>query len=90
MQCPVKVDLRDGWGHSGAGQGGCTPQKPVVRLGNGDRQQLRSSIQPSLAPGPTLARPRILLKADQELSDEDIADGLEISTDTVSRVRPRF
>ena len=66
------------------------PQKPVVQLGDGDRRQLRSLIRAGRAPARTLTHARILLKADQELSDEEIADGLEISTDTVSRVRQRF
>jgi len=66
------------------------PQKPVVQLGDGDRQQLRSLIRAGRAPARTLTHARILLKVDQEMVDEQIAEELEISTDTVARVRRRF
>jgi transposase len=66
------------------------PQKPVVQLGGGDRQQLRSLICAGRAPARTLTHARILLKIDQEMFDEQIAEELEVSTDTVARVRQRF
>lgn len=66
------------------------PQKPVVQLDDGDRQQLRSLIRTGRAPARALTHARILLKIDQEMFDEQIAEELEVSTDTVSRVRQRF
>lgn len=66
------------------------PQKPVVQLSDGDRQRLRSLIRRGRAPARALTHARILLKIDQEMVDEQIAEELEVSTDTVARVRQRF
>ena len=67
------------------------PQKLAMQLGDGDRHQLRSLIRRGRAAARALTHARILLKIDQELSYEQIAEEpLEISTDTVARVRQRF
>ena len=69
-----------------------------VTLTDDDRRELRSLINCGSAPARQLTHARILLKADEgedapsEASwpDTKIADALEISRSTVSRVRERF
>ena len=66
--------------------------KYVVHLDVEERTQLRSVIQTGVGPARRLLKARILLKADESdagaaWSDNQIANALETSIDTVSRTR---
>jgi transposase len=66
-----------------------------VTLDADERQHLHDLIAAGKAAARKLAHARILLKADAADGgpawlDRQIADGLEVSTDTVERVRQRF
>jgi transposase len=74
-------------------------EKPVkkykVTLTDDERQQLQNLIAAGKGAAQKLAHARILLKADAApggpaWTDDRIADALEVSTDTVARVRQRF
>jgi DNA-binding transcriptional ArsR family regulator len=67
---------------------------PVI-LSEAEREQLKSLIAAGAAPARKLTHARILLKADQSPQgpgwvDEAIADAVETSQPTVSRVRKRY
>lgn len=66
------------------------PQKHVVELGDGDRLQLRSLLRKGKASARCLTRARILLAAADQLTDEEIAERLELSPGLVYKVRGRF
>jgi len=66
------------------------PRKQVVQLGAGERRQLRAMISRGCASARALTHARILLKADNGLSDQQIAEELEVSASTVYWVRRRF
>ena len=66
-----------------------------VTLTADERQQLQDLITSGKAAAKKLAHARILLKADvadggPAWPDQRIADALEVSTDTIGRVRQRF
>src|SRR5207302_3093848 len=66
-----------------------------VTLTDAEQQQLRDLIAAGKGAAQKLAHARILLKADAApggpgWTDDRIADALEVSTDTVARVRQRF
>ncbi len=70
-------------------------KKYRVTLTADERQQLTALIAAGQAAAKRLAHARILLKADQAdggpaWDDERIAEAVEVSTDTVGRVRQRF
>jgi len=70
-------------------------KKYKVTLTSDERQQLQKLIAAGKASAKKLAHARILLKADAAKggpawSDSRIAKALEVSTDTVARVRERF
>jgi transposase len=70
-------------------------KKYKVTLTDDERQRLRDLIAAGKAAAQKLAHARILLKADAapggpEWTDERIAEAVEVSTDTVARVRQRF
>jgi transposase len=70
-------------------------KKYVVTLTNEERRQLQDLIAADKAAAKKLTHARILLKADAcpggpNWPDERIAEALEVSTDTVGRVRQRF
>ena len=70
-------------------------KKYLVTLTTDEREQLSALIGVGKAAAKKLAHARILLKADQAdggpaWSDEAIAEAVEVSTDTVARVRQRF
>ncbi len=70
-------------------------KKYVVTLTEEERQHLRALVAADKASAKKLAHARILLKADASPGgpnwpDERIAEALEVSTDTVGRVRQRF
>ena len=70
-------------------------KKYKVTLTDDERQQLRDLIAAGKGAAQKLAHARILLKTDAApggpgWTDERIAEALEVSTDTVARVRQRF
>ena len=70
-------------------------KKYLVTLTAGERDQLTTLIAAGTAAAKKLAHARILLKADQAdggpgWADDVIAEAVEVSTDTVARVRQRF
>jgi hypothetical protein len=70
-------------------------KKYKVTLTADERQHLRDLIAAGKAAAQKLAHARILLKADVApdgpgWTDDRIADAVEVSTDTVARVRQRF
>ena len=67
----------------------------LVTLTAEEREELNALIAAGKAAAKKLAHARILLKADQAEGgpawpDEGIAEAVEVSTDTVERVRQRF
>jgi transposase len=66
------------------------PQKHVVQLRDGDRQQLRSMLAAGRASARALTHARILLKADEGLTDEQIAEELDVGPSMIYGVRQRF
>jgi transposase len=70
-------------------------KKYTVTLTAEERQQLQELIATGKAAAKKLAHARILLKADaaeggSRWDDQRIADAIEVSADTVARVRQRF
>lgn len=70
-------------------------KKYLVTLTAAEQDQLTALIAAGKAAAKKLAHARILLKADQAdggpgWTDEAIAEAVEVSTDTVARVRQRF
>jgi transposase len=70
-------------------------KKYKVTLTAGERQQLSTLIAAGKAAARKLTHARILLKADEAEGapawpDDTIADAVEVSADTVARVRQRF
>ena len=65
-------------------------KKYVVDLTPEERESLLKLIKQGEAKARTLSRARILLKADEGLSDEQIAKVLHTGSATVGRVRQRF
>ncbi len=70
-------------------------KKHPVIPSEAEREQLKSLIGAGTAPARKLTHARILLKADQSTEgpgwvDEQLADALETSQPTVSRVRKRY
>jgi hypothetical protein len=70
-------------------------KKYKVTLTAEERQQLSDLIAAGKAAAKRLTHARILLKADAAdggpaWTDERIAEALEVSTDTIGRVRQRF
>jgi transposase len=67
------------------------PQKVYqVRLTTKERHQLLRSLQRGKQSARVLTRARILLLADEQRSDEEIADALHISRATAFRIRKRY
>jgi transposase len=70
-------------------------KKYPVTLTEAEREQLKSLIAAGTAPARKLTHARILLKADQSSEgagwvDEQVAEAVEVSQPTVSRVRKRY
>ena len=70
-------------------------KKYTVTLTSDERQQLQKLIAAGKAAATKLAHARVLLKADAAKggpgwSDSRIAKAIEVSTDTIARVRQRF
>ena len=65
-------------------------KKYIVTLTEAEQAELRNLISTGKGAARRLAHARILLKADQGLTDEQIAAEVEVGTATVERVRKRF
>src|SRR3990172_4541479 len=65
-------------------------KKYIVTLTDSERAELRKLISSGKGAARRLAHARILLKADQGLTDEQIAAAVEVGHATVERVRRRF
>jgi transposase len=81
-------------GHSGYAPPIMKKKYPVI-LSEAEREQLKSLIAAGSAPARKLTHARILLKADQSPQgpgwvDEQVADAVEVSQPTVSRVRKQY
>ena len=64
--------------------------KYIVELTANEREQLVAIVRRGKTLARRMTRARILLKADQRLTDEQIASVLGIGSATVGRVRQRF
>ncbi len=64
--------------------------KYVVDLAPEERQELLEFVQHGKKSARQITRARVLLKADESLGDEEIADDLHTGVATVGRVRKRF
>lgn len=64
--------------------------KYIVELTADEREQLLAIIRSGKSLARRITRARILLKAEQRLTDEQIAKDLAIGSATVGRVRQRF
>ena len=64
--------------------------KYVVDLSEEEEQQLRKIISRGKVSARRAARARMLLKANEGLSDEQVAGSLEVGSATVGRIRQRF
>jgi transposase len=62
----------------------------TVSLSEEQRERLRRMISAGEAPAREQAHARVLLKADQGDTDEEVAGAVEVSVRTVERVRRRF
>src|SRR3990172_11633200 len=65
-------------------------KKYIITLTDTERQALKTSISAGRGAARRLAHARILLKADQGLTDEAIDQAVEVSRPTVERVRKRL
>jgi len=65
-------------------------KKYIVTLTGSERAELRMLISTGKGAARRLAHARVLLKADQGLTDERIAREVEVGTATIERVRRRF
>ena len=65
-------------------------KKYIVNLTNEERTELETLISTGVAPARKLTRARILLKADEDWTDQAISEALDVGTATVERVRKRF
>jgi transposase len=65
-------------------------KKYIVSLTDSERASLRAMISSGKGAARRLAHARVLLKADEGLADQAIADAVEVSRPTVERVRRRL
>ena len=65
-------------------------KKYIVTLTESEREALREMISTGKGAARRLAHARILLKADQGLTDEAIVEAVEVSRPTIERVRRRL
>src|ERR687888_24139 len=61
-----------------------------IKLNQADRQQLWNYVKQGERASRTITRARILLLADEQMSDEEIGTVLEVSRTTVYRVRKSY
>jgi|SRR5687767_13220751 transposase len=64
--------------------------KYIVDLTDEEREQLLQLIRKGNSSARKLTRARILLKAHEELTDQEVANALNTGSATVGRVRKRF
>ena len=64
--------------------------KYVVDLSEEEREQLHRIISRGKVSAREAARARVLLKADEGLTDEQVAGALDLGSATVGRIRQRF
>lgn len=65
-------------------------KKYIVDLTAEEREQLETLISSGVAAARKLTRARILLKADEDWTDQAISEALDVGIATVQRVRQRF
>lgn len=65
-------------------------KKYIVTLTEAEQAELRKLISTGKGAARRLAHARILLKADQGLTDQQIAAEVEVGTATIERLRKRF
>lgn len=65
-------------------------KKYIVTLTDSERAELHKLISTGKGAARRLAHARVLLKVDQGLTDERIAQEVEVGTATIERVRRRF
>ena len=66
------------------------PMKHVVSLDRDERAELERSVRSGRWPARKVLHARVLLRADEGLTDGEIAEAAEVSRRTVERVRRRF
>lgn len=64
--------------------------KYIVKLKPAERKQLLELLRRGKSSARKMSRARILLKADERMIDEQIAEALHVGSATVGRVRQRF
>ena len=64
--------------------------KYIVDVTDEEREQLLQLLRKGKSAARKLTRARILLKADEQLTDEQVAQALHLGSATVGRVRQRF
>ena len=66
------------------------PKKYEVSLDDGQRSELERLVRSGESPARKLLHARVLLKADEGQTDQEVAESVEVSVRTVERVRRRF
>ena len=61
-----------------------------VRLNEGEREELIRYLRRGKSSARSLTRARILLLADEERDDKEIAEALKVSKSTANRIRKRY
>ena len=62
----------------------------IVHLNEQEREELRQYLRKGKSSARSLTRARILLLADDERDDEEIAETLKVSKSTILRIRTRY
>ena len=62
----------------------------IVHLNEQEREELRQYLRKGKSSARSLTRARILLLADEERDDEEIAETLKVSKSTIIRIRTRY
>jgi DNA-directed RNA polymerase specialized sigma24 family protein len=65
-------------------------KKYTVSLDEPQRWRLQRVVSSGASPAREQAHARVLLKADEGLTDEEVAEAVEVSVRTVERVRRTF
>jgi transposase len=66
------------------------PKKYRVSLDDGERSELERLVRSGSSPARKLLHARVLLRADDGETDQEVAEAVEVSARTVERVRRRF
>jgi transposase len=67
----------------------CMKKRYIVNLTRAEREGLEQLVRRARVSGVKRERASILLRADDDLTDEEIADELQVGVKTVARVRQR-